>query len=157
MIRNLGTILAACAAACLLISVQAAEEKPEAKDKFTAKCPVSGQPAKEAQFTAYKEAKAYFCCEKCKAAFEKEPAKHAVKANAQLVQTKQYVQAKCPLSGGKLDKETAIKVGELKVAFCCSKCKGKAEGTEGDEQLALVFSDEAFKKGFEKAKPKEDK
>ena len=157
MMRRMGMIFAAAASACLLLTVQAAEEKPEAGEKFTAKCPVSGAAAKEAQFTAYKDAKTYFCCDKCKAAFEKDPAKHAVKANHQLVHTKQYKQAKCPLSGGGLNKDTAVKVGETEVTFCCEKCQGKVADAKDDAQLALVFSDDAFKKGFQIVKKEDDK
>jgi len=48
---------------------------------FTAqtKCPVSGQPIDVAKSVDYKGAKVYFCCGKCPAAFEKDPAKFAGK------------------------------------------------------------------------------
>ena len=73
----------------------------------------------------------------------------ATKANAQLVQTGQAKQSKCPLSGGDLNKETEITVGGAKVQFCCNMCKGKVEKAEGDKKLEMVFSDDAWKKaGF---------
>jgi YHS domain-containing protein len=42
-------------------------------------CPVSDQPINPEEFTEYEGRKVYFCCEKCKAAFEKEPEKYADK------------------------------------------------------------------------------
>ena len=42
-------------------------------------CPVSGQPVDAAQTVAFEGATVGFCCGKCKAAFEKEPAKFADK------------------------------------------------------------------------------
>lgn len=124
----------------------AAEEKAK---EFKATCPVSGQAAKEDQTAAYKGAKAYFCCGDCKGAFEKDSAKFATKANAQLVSTGQATQAKCPLSGGKLNPDASVEVAKVKVGFCCNNCKGKVAEAKGDAQAELVFSDAAFAKGFE--------
>jgi YHS domain-containing protein len=154
MKRNTAVLSLAAALLALFAASGSAEDKKE-EAKFSAKCPVSGADAKKEQHASYKDKEVYFCCEKCKAAFEADNKKFAVKANHQLVHTKQFVQVKCPLSGGPLNKEQVVKVGEVEVAFCCDKCKGKTAGAKGDEQLALVFSDEAFKKGFEA--PKEEK
>jgi YHS domain-containing protein len=112
-------------------------------------CPVSGKAVKAESSLDYKGGKVYFCCDKCPAAFEKDTAKFATKANLQLVATGQAKQVKCPIAGKDLNAATAIEVGGVKVAFCCNNCKGKVNKAEGDEQLNLVFSDEAFKKGFE--------
>lgn len=111
------------------------------------KCPLSGGPAKEDKSVAHLEGKVYFCCEKCSAKYEADKDKFAAKANQQLVATKQYEQKACPMSGGALNKDTAIKVGEAEVAFCCTKCKAAAEGKKGDEQTELVFGKKAFEKG----------
>ena len=121
----------------------------KAEPKFTAKCPVSGGNAKKDQSAKYKEKDVYFCCEKCKAAFEADVAMYATKANHQLVQTKQFRQTLCPVSGGKVNKEEFVKVDGVKVTFCCEKCKGAIEGTAKDEQLAKVFAEEVFAKSFE--------
>ena len=43
------------------------------------KCPVSGQPVDKAQTVSFEGKTVGFCCGKCKAAFEKEPAKFAAK------------------------------------------------------------------------------
>ncbi|MDB5347924.1 MAG: hypothetical protein JWP89_6301 [Schlesneria sp.] len=133
------------------LAAYAAEEKAAA---FKATCPVSGKPALEDKTAEYKGAKVYFCCENCPKAFAKDPTKFATKANQQLVLTGQATEVKCPLSGGKLNPETAIEVGGAKVAFCCNDCKGKVEAAKGDAQADLVFSDAAFAKGFEVKKAK---
>lgn len=143
--------LALCSVALLAIGVVAAEEKEE---KFSAKCPVSGKDAVETSSTEYRGANVYFCCEGCPDAFAADTKKYAANANAQLVQTKQATQVKCPLTGGKINKDTAIKVGEVEVAFCCNNCKGKASAKSGAEQVDLVFNDTAFDKGFEVKKEK---
>lgn len=131
------------------LAVQAADEK-----KVAVKCVVAGKDIKEDKFAAYKGGKVYFCCDDCKAKFEKDPSAFAVKANAQLVTTGQAKQVKCPISGQPVDDAVTSVVGGNKVAFCCEKCKAKVDGAKGDDQAALVFSDEAFKKGFEVSKKK---
>ncbi len=131
------------------------EKKEEAK--FAAKCPVSGENASKEQSAKYKEKDVYFCCEKCKAAFEAESAKYAEKANHQLVQTKQFRQTKCPLTGGKVNKEQSVKVSDVKVTFCCEKCKGAMEAASKEEQLTKIFAEEVFAKSFEPRKADEGK
>lgn len=133
--------------AFLVISVAlvAAEKKAE----FKASCPVSGKAASESTCVDYKGAKVYLCCPGCEAPFKKDTAKFAAKANQQLVGTKQATQAKCPFTGGKLNPETALDVGGVKVCFCCNNCKGKVAKASPEEQVELVFNDKAFAKGFE--------
>lgn len=149
--------LAALMGLALFVSAGIAEDKKESAksegDEFSAKCPVSGAAAKKEQSAEYKGKEVYFCCEKCKAAFESDNAKFAVKANHQLVHTKQFVQAKCPLSGGNVNKEQSAKVEGVSVVFCCDKCKGAIESASKEDQLTKVFSEDAFKKAFVAAKP----
>jgi YHS domain-containing protein len=153
MMRHFAVLALAFSAIGLVAAVPASEEK-KAEEKFSAKCPVSGADAKKEQAAKYKDHEVYFCCEKCKAAFEKDSTKFVAKANHQLVETKQFVQVKCPLSGGPINKEQTVKVAGIDVAFCCDKCKGKTAEAKGDDQIAMVFGDDAFKKGFEA--PKKD-
>jgi len=134
-------------------NTEAKEQGGKGKREFKATCPVSGADAKREQSVAYKEKKVFFCCEKCKAAYEKEPAKYSQKANWQLAQTRQFVQAKCPLSGGAIDKKQSVEIGGVNVSFCCGDCKGKVEAAKGDDQVAMVFADEAFGKAFEARMP----
>lgn len=151
---------------CCLPMALADDEKKDSKDKaekgekeeakFTAKCPVSGRAAVKDEFTAYKEKEVYFCCDKCKAAFEADNKKFVEKANRQLVETKQFKQTKCPLSGEDVNKEEFTKVDGVKVSFCCEKCKGAIEAASKEEQLTKIFSDEVFAKAFEAKKAKTD-
>lgn len=144
--------LSAVLGLAICVSASFADEKKEkpAKEEatFTAKCPVSGADAKKEQSAKYKEKDVYFCCEKCKAAFETDSAKYATKANHQLVQTKQFKQTSCPLSGGKLNKEESVKVDGVKVTFCCEKCKGAIDSSSKEDQLTKIFAEEVFAKSF---------
>jgi YHS domain-containing protein len=153
MLKRILALVLVAAAACFTLTLQA-EDKEE---KYEAKCPVSGKPIVETVSVDYKDAKVYFCCPGCPDAFKKDTAKYAAKANQQLVGTKQAVEVKCPVAGRPLNPATAIDVQGVKVSFCCNNCKGKVAKASGDEQLALVFGEEAFKKGFEVKKEKEEK
>ena len=129
--------------ACAALGFAADEKKADLK------CPVSGAAAKMDQSLDYNGGKVYFCCDKCPKAFEKDTAKYAVKANAQLIASGQATQAKCPITGRPLNSEHKTTVAGVEVTFCCPNCKGKVEKASGDEQAKLVFSDAAFKKGYE--------
>ena len=152
------TLLAAFAALAFVVSVSsAADEKPKKKEVTTVKCPVAGKEIKiaDAKIVSYRNANVYVCCNACKGKMEKDSSSFATKANHQLVVTKQHRQAKCPISGGPIDKDQKTRVEGVMVKFCCDKCKGKAEAANGDEKVALIFGDESFDKGFTKAKKKE--
>jgi YHS domain-containing protein len=125
-----------------------AEKAPRGEAKFECKCPVSGAAAKKEQATAYKDKEVYFCCEKCKAAFETDNTKYTTKANHQLVQTKQYRQTSCPLSGEKVDREQTVTVADVKVAFCCGKCKALIEEASDEVKVTKIFADDVFAKSF---------
>ncbi|HUY33453.1 MAG TPA: hypothetical protein VMV69_11950 [Pirellulales bacterium] len=130
--------------ALLAVSVYAADEV----NLKGVKCPVSGQPVKADKTLDYKGAKIYFCCENCPKKFDAKNKLQAAKANMQLVQTKQAKEEKCPIKGTDLNPATKIDVSGVDVCFCCNGCKGKVLKAKGDEQIEMVFSDEAFKKGF---------
>ena len=142
-------MVAACVAALVIAGAGNAEE---AKDKVTSvKCPVAGKEIKiaDGKTVSYKKAEVYVCCNNCKAKLEKDPAKYSTKANHQLILTSQAKQVKCPLAGKPVNAAQKVKVAGIEVGFCCGNCKGKVAKAKGDDQLALVFSDAAFKKGFE--------
>ena len=124
-------------------------------DLTDVKCVVAPKNATAGKSADYKDGKVYFCCGGCAGKFAADSKKYAVKANQQLVATKQYEQKKCPLSGGKLNPETAITLAGTKVSFCCNNCKGKVEGEKDEaKQLAMVFSEKAFAKAFQLKKAK---
>lgn len=119
------------------------------------KCIVAKDKAANAEKSVdFKGGKIYFCCDNCPKAFAKDEKKYEDKAKAQLVQTEQAKQSKCPLSGGDLNKDTEITVAGAKVQFCCNMCKGKVEKASGDEQLKMVFGEEAWKKADFKVEKK---
>ena len=141
--------VASVALLAVSVGLMAAEKTAEKKHEFKAVCPVSGKPAVESTAVEYKGAKVYLCCPGCEAPFKKDSAKFAAKANQQLVVTHQAKLVKCPFTGGKLNPETAIKVGGVKVCFCCDKCQAKVTKASPEEQVQLVFNEKAFAKGFE--------
>ena len=119
------------------------------------KCIVATKNAAKADKTRdYKGAKVYFCCDNCPKKFDSDEKTYATKANAQLVQTGQAKQGKCPISGMDFDDTKELTVGGAKVHFCCDNCKGKVDKAEGDKKLDLVFSEEAWKKGAFKVEKK---
>ena len=119
------------------------------KGKFALKCPVSGKPAIKDHAVDYNGGKVYFCCPNCPGAFTGTPEKFAAKANHQLVGTGQAKQKACPFTGGELDTDTKTNVDGVNVCFCCMDCHGKVKAAQGPAQVNLVFTDKAFKKGFE--------
>lgn len=143
MMRSMLVLASLAVAGFVFQSATGAQEKKEEK-KFTATCPVSGQPAKEGSSVEYLGKKVYFCCDNCPKAFKANTKKFTAKANHQLLETKQIVQVACPMTGKDLNPETAIEVAGVKVAFCCNNCKGKAEKSE--EAVALIFTH--LDKGF---------
>ncbi len=147
--------------AVMAVALVVAPQEPAAKNaekvvvdnlKGVKCCMMTKKDVKKEQAVAYRDAEVYFCCPKCKGNFEKDTAKFAVKANQQLVQTKQFVQTKCPFSGEDVDAAQKVKIGEVEVSFCCENCVKKVNGEKDDEAKAkLVFGDESFEKGFAKA------
>jgi len=159
MSKHLVSVASIAVALMFACAAMSAEEKKEGgkKNKYELSCPVSGKAATKDHAAKYKEGEVYFCCDNCPKAFEKDTAKFAAKANAQLVGTRQYREVKCPLTGKPLNKETVVDVAGTKVSFCCNGCKGKVESAEGDKKLELVFSEAAFEKGFKPVKKKGEK
>jgi YHS domain-containing protein len=122
------------------------------------KCLMNPKAAAKADKSVdYKGAKVYFCCDNCPKAFAKDTAKHAAKANMQLVMTKQATQEKCPISGMATKADKTAKVNDVEVAFCCENCQGKVAKASAEEAVELVFSDKAFEKGFKVVKAEEKK
>ncbi len=131
----------------------ATAEKPAKKGPALEgiKCPVSGKPATKCS-VAYQGAKVYFCCPKCAAQFKKDQKKFSAKANFQLYATKQAKLVKCIYCDKKPDPATTIEIAGTKVCFGCEGCKQQV--LKSKDQIATVFSDEPFSKGFEVIKAK---
>lgn len=100
-------------------------------------------------FVEYRDAKVFFCCEMCAKGFSKDPSKKAAQANMQLVQTGQFVQTACPMTGKPVADGVTAKIGEMEIGVCCAGCQGKINNAADDAaKVALVFGDETFEKGF---------
>ena len=153
--RTLVSSVAAIAllASTMFFATSFADDKEDSKVDFSkVRCVINAKAkAKETNAADYKGGKVYTCCGGCLAKFKKAPEKFAVAANAQLVSTKQYVQKKCPLTGGPAKADKSVEINGVKVMFCCGNCQGKAKKAK-DKAADLVFGDKAFKKGFVAAK-----
>jgi YHS domain-containing protein len=121
----------------LVASWGVAADKPS-KDT---KCPVSGRAINPEATADHNGGTVYFCCGNCVKKFNADAKPFATKANAQLAQTGQIVQAKCPISKQDFKKGTEEEVASVKVAFCCNNCKGKFAKMSDDEKLKTAFED----------------
>jgi|HubBroStandDraft_6_1064221.scaffolds.fasta_scaffold60577_4 YHS domain-containing protein len=128
-----------------------------AADAPQLKCPLSGKAAGTQHSAEHNGGRVYFCCDKCAKAFAAHPEKYAAQANLQLVLSGQFKEVKCPLEGYALNSKAEFEVGGVRVTFCCKGCKNVVALAKGNDQLNLVFSDKAFKKGFEKIAADEKK
>ena len=116
-------------------------------------CVVASRDAQMSKSAEYKDAKVFFCCGGCLGKFTSSPDKYTESANRQLVETGQYEQTACPISGAPVSGNNETVVADVKVGFCCGKCEEKVEGASEKKQLALVFGEDAFEKGFKKDQP----
>ena len=145
MKTRLLTTCFAVMAVVVAANLVADEDKPDLEGIT---CPVSNK-AVNADVTAdYREGRIFLCCPGCVGPFEEKTEKFSTKANMQLVATKQVKQVNCPISGHAVNDEVTSEVGGVTIGYCCKGCKGKVNKAEGDDQLALVFSNEAFENGF---------
>jgi len=84
-------------------------------------CPLSGKPI-DKKVSFEKDSKTvYFCCDKCRTRYAKDPAKYAAKLAAAY-----WYQTRCPVSGKKINGEffTDLPTGQ-RLYFCCAKCPQK--------------------------------
>ena len=111
-------------------------------------CPVCDQAASAEHAADWKGGQVYLACPKCAARFRGAPKEYAVKANSQLVATGQAKQVACPITGRELNSDRQVNVGGVDISFCCVGCQGRVARAKGDVQRYLVFSENAFAKGF---------
>lgn len=90
-------------------------------ERVQVKCPVSGEAVDGKTSADIGGQKVAFCCQKCVAAFEKDPAAYKAKLEASYT-----YQTKCPVSGGKI---SATVHGDLptgeRIYYCCKNCEAK--------------------------------
>jgi hypothetical protein len=111
-------------------------------------CPVSGEAASETVWAAYNGGKVYLRCGGCKAKFEKDSKKYAVKANHQLFLTGQVTQKACPLTGKPVKSDKKVAVAGVELACCGDGCKARLSKAGAEKQLDVCFNDKAFHKAF---------
>lgn len=143
------------AVACLALVCTGMENKEVDLDGV--KCCVNAKAdAKAGKSAEYREANVYFCCGNCLKKFNTDNSSFTTAANKQLVETKQYEQSKCPISGKDINPAQKSKVGGIEVAYCCGGCKSKVDKAGDDTAKAeLVFADGAFEKGYTKVEAEE--
>jgi YHS domain-containing protein len=119
-------------------------DKAEACCKEAMVCPVSGKPGNKEIFSEYKGQKVFFCCQKAKEAFDKDPAKYEAKIHKCTGDCKKAAGEDsckagkkkcdkaeacckeamvCPVSGKPGNKEIFSEYKGQKVFFCCQKAK----------------------------------
>lgn len=123
-------------------------------------CPVTGLPKHETcecpsaycslqpnttKTVMFEGGQVRFCCGKCKALFEKTPAKFAVAARHQLAATGQARQVKCPQCGGEPNKAHSRDVFGVTVLFCTAECQTAA----ARDDVEAIFNAKAFRRAFE--------
>lgn len=153
MLKRNALVMTVVVAVLSAFSVSRADDKENKVNLKGIKCMMCKMQVSEDAAVDYKGAKLYFGCAACPPTFEKNTAKYAAKANAQLVATKQAKQKACPVMSKPCDKEVVkMKLAGTEVSFCCAKCKTGVAKLGTDAQIEKVFNEKAFKKAFEVAK-----
>ena len=106
------------------IGVPIVTTKEPAAKPINTNCPVSGKPVDLTQTVQYEGKLVAFCCEKCKASFEKDAKPYLAKLD---LGPAKPINTKCPITDKDIDPtKTSVYAGKL-VAFCCDKCKTQFE------------------------------
>lgn len=90
-----------------------------------ATCPVSDQPIDPAITSEFEGQTVAFCCPKCKAGFDADPAKYKDKIAGE--KTAGPVNTKCPVSDQPIDAAQTVSYEGKTVSFCCGNCLAKFE------------------------------
>ena len=110
----------------------------EAKTVFMGNptCAIGGHPVKTEIYVEHEGQRAYFCCAKCVATAEKDPA--AAVAAAYLAPTA-VGNTTCPVSGKPASTENLVTWQGYTVAVCCGQCeKSYASDASGYTQKAMA-------------------
>ena len=84
-------------------------------------CPVMGGKINKDFYLDYQSQRIYFCCPACKPEFLDDPEKYMQKIETNKVLL-ESVQEKCPVMGGKIDKNVYTDYKGRRVYFCCKAC-----------------------------------
>ena len=113
---------------------------------------MSGRQVQAEAYTEFNGGRVYFCCPGCPLGFKKDVEANVVKGNFQLFQTGQAQQTGCPFSGRPVKEGHVIEIAGVNVGVCCPGCAGKLRKASEADQLAMVFNNKAFGKGFKVGK-----
>jgi YHS domain-containing protein len=123
---RIARVVFALAAFCLFTNllIVRAEPAKEAKAAKLPLCPIMDEPVNFYVHAETKDGPVYFCCKKCIADFEKEPAKYSSKVEAQRKALHELasVQVACPISGHAVDGKTTVEEKGHTIGFCCKRC-----------------------------------
>jgi YHS domain-containing protein len=90
------------------------------------KCPVMGGAIDSTVFVDHEGQRVYFCCESCKAEFNKDPAAYLAKMKKQGVQAEKTpvlsAQKTCPVTGDPIDSKFFVDAGGKRIYVCCPDC-----------------------------------
>lgn len=115
--------------------LQTAEAEIEAREQRNRPanevCPVSGEKVDPVHASEHDGKRIAFCCPKCKAKFDADPAQFAAKVREVVGggegDDKQPINETCPVSGEAVDPAQTVEHDGRVVAFCCGNCKAKFE------------------------------
>ena len=113
-------LLTSLVLALLIAPAVLSQDKPSLPFYGNEKCPITGKPVDAAQAVTFEEQLVAFCCGNCKAAFEKDPSKHASKVDGL---KRKPVNAKCPVKGTNVNPDHILVHKGKVVGFCCPNCK----------------------------------
>lgn len=91
-------------------------------------CPVMENPVNKDIYSDFQGYRVFFCCEGCRAPFEKEPERYLKKMKAKgITPMKLKKQAHCPVSGQAIKADSYVDVNGKRVYVCCDGCKIKVQ------------------------------
>ena len=111
-----------------------AEFKPAKKEvvAINKKCPVTGRNVAAGKTSVYQGQVIGLCCGKCKAKFDKTPAKFIGKVKEfKAAKGAVAANAKCPVSGESLAVGQVSSYQGKVIGFCCKNCKAKFDKNPG--------------------------
>lgn len=99
-------------------------------------CAISGHPIKTGNYVEHEGQRAYFCCSKCLATAEKDPAAAVVAAYPTLTAVGNTT---CPISGRPVGAENLVTWQGKTVGVCCQGCeKNYASDASGYTRKAMA-------------------
>jgi YHS domain-containing protein len=94
---------------------------------------------------------AFLCCSSCVKRIDRDPEKYNAGLNHQLVQTGQFKQTTCPITGGKTNDEMAIEIEGVSIKFSDQASRDKVKNLADEQAVVdLIFNNTQFKKSFAK-------